>query len=88
MLREAVAWMEPAAKVRAPATAIESFLEHFFRFAAVRPAVLVYTPRCCPPPAINASMSCLLIRPPAPVPATPLKSMPCSLAMRRTSGEL
>ncbi len=43
---------------------------------------------CCPPPAIKASMSCLLMRPPAPVPVTPLKSMPCSLAMRRTSGEL
>src|SRR5260370_25440651 len=33
-------------------------------------------------------MSCLLMRPPAPVPGTEPRSMPCSLAMRRTSGEL
>src|SRR6202008_2910832 len=33
-------------------------------------------------------MSCLLIRPPAPVPVREERSMPCSLAMRRTSGEL
>src|SRR5579859_1079023 len=38
-------------------------------------------------PAIAASMSCLLTRPPAPVPGTVVRSMPCSLAMRRTSGE-
>src|SRR5215472_9830466 len=41
-----------------------------------------------PPAAITASMSCLLMRPPAPVPATVEGSIPCSLAMRRTSGEL
>src|SRR5256885_16700483 len=28
------------------------------------------------------------MRPPAPVPGTEARSMPCSLAMRRTSGEL
>src|SRR5712691_8637948 len=33
-------------------------------------------------------MSCLLMRPPAPVPGTEARSMPYSLAMRRTSGEL
>src|SRR5579871_1543760 len=38
-------------------------------------------------PEIAASMSCLLTRPPAPVPGTVVRSMPCSLAMRRTSGE-
>src|SRR5690349_118748 len=32
-------------------------------------------------------MSCLLTRPPEPVPGTVVRSMPCSLAMRRTSGE-
>src|SRR6266852_9702758 len=41
-----------------------------------------------PPAAIAASMSCLLIRPLAPVPVTVERSMPCSAAMRRTSGEL
>src|SRR6266404_9964620 len=38
-------------------------------------------------PVITASISCLLTRPPEPVPGTVVKSMPCSLAMRRTSGE-
>src|ERR1700737_1429314 len=33
-------------------------------------------------------MSCLLMRPPAPLPGMVARSMPCSLAMRRTSGEL
>src|SRR6267143_1994156 len=33
-------------------------------------------------------MSCLLMRPPAPVPGMVARSMPRSLAMRRTSGEL
>src|SRR5260370_28803569 len=41
-----------------------------------------------PPAAIIASISCLLIRPPAPVPSTMERLMPCSLAIRRTSGEL
>src|SRR5205823_6148616 len=42
-----------------------------------------------PAPAVmTASMSSLLMRPPAPVPGTVERSMPCSLAMRRTSGEL
>src|SRR5579859_6889463 len=38
-------------------------------------------------PEIAASISCLLTRPPAPVPGTLVRSMPCSLAIRRTSGE-
>src|SRR4030081_3477392 len=33
-------------------------------------------------------MSCLLMRPPAPVPGMLARSTPCSLAMRRTRGEL
>src|SRR5712672_2690869 len=33
-------------------------------------------------------MSCLLMRPPAPVPEMEARSMLCSLAMRRTNGEL
>src|ERR1700730_287699 len=33
-------------------------------------------------------MSCLLMRPPALVPGMVARSMPCSLAMRRTKGEL
>src|SRR5208283_1998791 len=37
--------------------------------------------------AITASMSCLVMRPPAPVPSIVERSTPCSLAMRRTNGE-
>ena len=36
----------------------------------------------------KTSMSCLLTRPPSPVPGTSVRSTPCSRAMRRTSGEL
>src|SRR5208283_4565359 len=38
-------------------------------------------------PAITASMSSLVMRPPAPVPSSVVRSMLCSLASRRTSGE-
>src|SRR5882724_11242683 len=39
------------------------------------------------PPEMTASISCLLTLSPEPVPGTVVRSMPCSLAMRRTSGE-
>src|SRR5579862_4149165 len=44
--------------------------------------------RDAPPPSIAARISCLLIRPPAPVPGICERSTLFSRAMRRTSGEL
>src|ERR1019366_3201078 len=40
------------------------------------------------PDSSAARMSFLLMRPPAPLPSSPARSKLCSLAMRRTSGEL
>src|SRR5208283_214959 len=37
--------------------------------------------------AIAASISCLVMRPPAPLPSRVERSTPCSFAMRRTNGE-
>src|ERR1700722_3628972 len=44
--------------------------------------------RDAPPPSIAARISCLLMRPPAPVPGICARSTLFSRAMRRTSGEL
>src|SRR5579859_6457074 len=41
-----------------------------------------------PPPSMTDKMSCLLTRPPAPVPGTCARSTLFSLASRRTNGEL
>src|SRR5271165_6836451 len=42
---------------------------------------------CAALPAMSASMSCLVMRPPAPVPSMAERSTPCSLARRRTKGD-
>ena len=40
-----------------------------------------------PPSSMNASTSCLRTRPPRPVPSTWSRSIPCSEAIRITTGE-